>query len=398
MADDSHNHDVLICGGGVAGVAAALASARAGMKTALVEKTILPGGLATAGLVNVYLPLCDGHGTQVTRGIAEEFLHLCMRYGPGTIPAWQESSPEDAGARYRVAFSPASFVLALDEALEQAGVELWLDALACSPVMAGNRVVGVEVETKEGRGTFSAGCVIDATGDADIAWRAGAPCEEELNSLAIWALEANADAQRAHAMDAQMPGNVTRVRFGKHGRDVQEAECWRGTDARSVTRFALAGRALLRERYRALYEAEGDGMREKRFPVTLPTMAQFRTTRRIVGRTTLQDGEQGRVREDSIGLVADWREPGMVWEIPYGALVPTGVEGVLTAGRCISSAADAWEVTRVIPAAALTGQAVGIAAALAVQKQTPTHSISAVDIQRELDNAGIPFHVSQVYA
>jgi flavin-dependent dehydrogenase len=79
-------YDVVVCGGGVAGIAAALQAARRGCKTALVEKTIMPGGLATSGIILLYLPLCDGNGTQVTFGIAEELLRLSIRYGPGSVP------------------------------------------------------------------------------------------------------------------------------------------------------------------------------------------------------------------------------------------------------------------------------------------------------------------------
>ena len=398
VTEPARAFDVLVCGGGVAGVAAALASARAGMKTALLEKTVLPGGLATTGLVNIYLPLCDGCGRQVTAGIAEELLHRSLRYRPGVVPPWRESSPERPGPRYRVTFSPAAFVLALDEALEDAGVDIWFDTLACKPTLSGPRVTGVEVETKEGRLGFSAGCVIDATGDADVAWRAGAPCEEGTNSLAIWALEMKTHAAHPHAPDAEPSDKLARIRLGLRNGGAEDAADWRGTDAAGVTRFVLAGRALLRERYRSRHAAEGDAPRERRYPVALPAMAQFRTTRRIVGRTTLQDGEHGRPRADSVGLVADWREAGRVWEVPYGALIPQKVQGLLAAGRCISSAGDAWEVTRVIPAAALTGQAAGIAAALAVEHGAAPHTVPARDIQERLDEAGIPFRLSQVTA
>jgi len=126
-------------------------SARAGLKTALVEKTVLVGGLATTGLINIYLPLCDGCGRQVIHGIAEELLHLSLKYGPGDVPAgWRGDAPKEEARRYRVIFSPASFVLALDEALAHAGVDLWLDTLVCAAVMEGARVAGVEVENKSG--------------------------------------------------------------------------------------------------------------------------------------------------------------------------------------------------------------------------------------------------------
>jgi len=112
-------YDVVVAGAGVAGVAAALESARSGLRTALVEKTVQTGGLATTGIVNIYLPLCDGQGTQVTFGIAEELLHLSYKYGPGDVPPdWQEIVDGKAKSRYRVTFSPAACVLAFDEVLE----------------------------------------------------------------------------------------------------------------------------------------------------------------------------------------------------------------------------------------------------------------------------------------
>ena len=79
-------YDIAVVGGGIAGVAAALQAARCGMKTVLIEKTVLPGGLATTGLVRVYLPLCDGNGHQVSFGITEELLRASYKYGPGDIP------------------------------------------------------------------------------------------------------------------------------------------------------------------------------------------------------------------------------------------------------------------------------------------------------------------------
>lgn len=83
-------YDIAIIGGGIAGVAAAVQTARMGMKTVLIEKTALVGGLATGGLINVFLPLCDGNGHQVTFGIAEEMLRKSIVYGPGEIPPGME--------------------------------------------------------------------------------------------------------------------------------------------------------------------------------------------------------------------------------------------------------------------------------------------------------------------
>ena len=109
-------YDIAIIGGGIAGVAAAVQTARMGMKTVLIEKTALVGGLATGGLINVFLPLCDGNGHQVTFGIAEEMLRKSIVYGPGEIPpGWRNECNGEERKRFISVFSPASFALALDE-------------------------------------------------------------------------------------------------------------------------------------------------------------------------------------------------------------------------------------------------------------------------------------------
>ncbi|KPJ56407.1 MAG: hypothetical protein AMS16_02485 [Planctomycetes bacterium DG_58] len=391
--------DVVVAGAGVAGVAAALECARSGLQTALVEKTILTGGLATSGLIYLYLPLCDGNGHQVTYGIAEELLHLSIRYGPGEIPNWRDARDADESSRYIVYFSPASFILALDEALMEAGVETWLDTLICLPAMKGERVVGVEVENKSGRGVLSAKCVIDATGDADVAARAGAECATADNWLAMWALVASLATARQAAQQKTGKPLLDMLILGSYSngeRAPAGSGKFDGTDAREVTRFVLEGRKLLREYYQRKLAESGVSERHNQFPLTLPSMAQFRTTRRIVGRTTLTDEEHSRHVDDSIGMVADWRKPGYVWEIPYGTLVPRDVKGLLAAGRCISSEGDAWEVTRVIPAAALTGQAAGAAAALAVENNTTPDRLEAAELQKRLRERGILLHIDEI--
>ena len=392
--------DVVVAGAGVAGVAAALEASRSGLKTALVEKTILTGGLATSGIVNIYLPLCDGKGTQVIFGIAEELVHLCYKYGPGDVPAdWQEVVDGRAKSRYRVSFSPAAFVLALDEVLVEAGVDLWLDTLACAPQMTGDRVTGLEVENKSGRGVLHAKCFIDATGDADLAFRAGAECAESDNWISMWSLEASLPAAQKAAEASNGDPLLRRTTLGgwnnglNHPTDRPKLY---GTDGRQVSEFVLESRKLLLEHYQTAYAQGGEVNRHNLFPLCLPTMAQFRTTRRIVGQATMSDGQHERDVDDSIGLVGDWRQPGPVWEIPYGALVPRKVKGLLTVGRCMSSEGDAWEVTRVIAPAAVTGQVAGIAATLAIQRDTTPEALDVTTIQRELRRKKIPFKRGQV--
>jgi len=401
--DFEESCDVIVAGAGVAGASAALASARAGMRTALVEKTVFTGGLATAGLVNIYLPLCDGNGTQVTFGIAEELLHLSIRYGPGGVPAeWRGGTDAAEEARYRVVFSPASFVLALDEALEAAGVEIMLDTRVARPVTESGAVTGLEVENVSGRGRLSAPVVVDATGDASVAHRAGCGCELGGNWTSMWALQASLERAREAAASGDCTGLTGTLRLGvpeAGGATGCAAETFAG--AADVTRFVLDGRRSLREYYREKHAAGGDTGRRNLYPLTLPAMPQLRTIRRIAGRESLTDGRHATRFRSSIGLVADWRKPGFVWEVPFGTMIPAGgggaaPKGLLVAGRCIGSGGDAWEVTRVIPACALTGEAAGVAAAVAVRGKKSPDEIDPAEVQARMRELGVPVHLDEV--
>jgi hypothetical protein len=115
-----------------------------------------------------------------------------------------------------------------------------------------------------------------------------------------------------------------------------------------------------------------------------------------VGQATLSDGQHGLHAPDSVGLVADWRKVGHVWEIPYGVLLPRKVAGLLAVGRCISSEGDAWQVTRVIPPAALTGQVAGLAAALAARNGTTPDALDVADLQAALRAHQMPRHFAEV--
>lgn len=378
-------YDVLVAGGGVAGVAAAVAAARDGMRTALVEKTIIFGGLATSGLILTYLPLSDSHGNQVTFGLAEEFLHASIRLGPGDIPPdWQ--SPK-TGSRYMVHFSPAAFALALDQVLIDAGVELWLDTLVCDTVVKNGRVLGVEVENKSGRGFIRAKCFIDSTGDADLAYQAGAPCAEQDNWLSIWSMEASLEQARNAVSDGSGKKlNKRRVLGGSDaGKGAPKGmRKFYGTNGKDVSEFVLESRKMLRKFYEKEQTTLGASGRNDIFPMTLPSMAQFRTTRRIVGLKTLTNGEFRKHFDDCVGMVADWRGGRDVWEIPYYTLVPQGVKGLLAAGRCISAEDQAWEVMRVIQAAVHTGEIAGTAASLAIKSDTTPDALDLSTLQKEL--------------
>ncbi len=389
---------VVFAGGGLAGVAGAAAAARRGQKVALLEKTILPGGLATSGLVYIYLPLCDGKGTQVLFGLAEELMNRSLRYGPGEIhPAWRNpDAKEHDSARLRCSFSPASCMLSLDEVLDEAGVDVWFDTLVCDAVMEGNLLVALEVENKSGRGRVEASAFVDATGDADVARRAGAPVHDCLNSLSLWNIEYNEKIGEpgwgylGKNLRMQVYGKIPSDETEDHNNTPKD-RLYRGLSGHTVSEFVRRTRRELREYYQKV-QAEG-ASRDSQFPLKLPVMAQFRKTYSIDGHYTLDNGEFGRRFEDSIGMTADWRRSGEVWEIPYRTLLPQKVENLLVAGRCSAAVNDAWEVTRVIPTAALTGEAAGIAAAMAAAKGVPPSALNVAELQKELKT---PLHLPDV--
>ena len=392
--------DVLVVGGGIAGVAAAVEATRSGASVAMLEKTVFSGGLATTGLVDIYLPLCDGHGTQVMFGLVEELLHVSLKYGPGRIPeSWRNPDKKPERERLRARFSAASFILALDELLVAEGVDIWYDTLACLPVVEKGSVVGVEVENKSGRGLFRAGCVVDASGDADIARRAGAKVHEGSNHLSAWALAVDRARTASEPVDSDAARMDESIRVGGEANgkgNPGNARKFVGMDGKQVTDLVLMGRELLRERMVTRQTERGENGRFEVYPVTLPAMAQFRTTIAVTGLETLEPGGEFRHADDSIGLSCDWRKAGPVWEIPYGALVPETLNGVITAGRCISSIDDAWQVTRVIPPAALTGQAAGAAAAMAARDKRAPRDVPVADLQEHLKNRGVRLHLEDI--
>ena len=123
-------------------------------------------------------------------------------------------------------------------------------------------------------------------------------------------------------------------------------------------------------------------------PVTMPTIPQIRMTRRIVGAQTPDAAQMHQYMGDSIGMVGDWRKRGPVYEIPFGSLYGRRIRNVITAGRCISVTDAMWDITRVIPVCAVTGEAAGCAAAMTDDFQ----GLAVERLQGKLREKGIPLH------
>ncbi|MBQ9803164.1 MAG: FAD-dependent oxidoreductase [Clostridia bacterium] len=386
-------YDVVVVGGGIGGVAAAVAAAREGASVLLVEKLINLGGLATEGLISWYEPICDGAGTQMIAGIGEELIKLAASVGFDSLPEkWGGGTctPNRRGA-YASHFSPTFFSLALDKWVQEAGVELLFDSRATYPKMEGNRCVGVIVENVSGTELYPAKVVIDATGDATVMHRAGVPCLLGENYLAYVTHGFTYESAKTYAED----GNLRVFRKWKNaGSDLwgnghpEGRALFGGVDAREVTEFITVGKA----RTLSYYEETDKNGREI---MTLPTIPQFRKVRHIVGKTTFDGTEDGKNCADSIGTTGDFRFPGKHFAIPYSTLYHEEFPNMLAAGRIISAHGEGWEITRVIPVCALTGEAAGVAAAMAAKEKTPDVTALSVEaLQQKLRDKGVMFNNS----
>lgn len=383
------DYDIIVVGGGMAAVGAALGARRSGLRVLVIEKSVMLGGLATLGFIAYYLPLCDGKGKKVTGGIAEELLHLSIKYGYGNLASeWVDGEGAKADKRYTTIFSPPEFVYALDELMESEGVDLMFDTVFCKPVMAGDTCRAIIVENKSGRCAYSARMFVDATGDADLFYRAGAPCIEEKNYLAYWFYSTNLAKMNEALESGDVRKGISlewRGHFNKDGSYSLGSNDYSGSSAEDVTRFILNGRKLLRT------EIERNRL-EKGSLIALPGMAQFRRTRRIHAEYVLKESDAMKRFDDSIGCIGHWLKPGIVYEIPYRTVVSKRFANIFATGRIISSSGDAWEATRVIPPAVLTGQAAGTAAALAIQQNCRVADVPLGMLQKQMRATGVILH------
>ena len=174
---DGGKYDTVIVGGGVAGIAAALSARRSGASVLLLEREYSLGGLATLGLVTIYLPICDGMGHQVSFSIAEELLRLSMSVGhEAKYPKpWIEggSLEEKAKTRYQVRYNAAAFALLCEEVLLKEGIKILYGSHVCGAVRNGNKIEAVIAEGVDGRTAYFGDAFVDASGDAILAQAAG---------------------------------------------------------------------------------------------------------------------------------------------------------------------------------------------------------------------------------
>lgn len=384
--------DVMVIGGGIAGVAAAVAASRNGASALLLEKTVSLGGLATIGNVIVYLPLCDGKGKQVIGGIGEEMLHLSVRDNQaavppglsverGVIPAcWlsenreaSEFEQERASNRFQVSFNPASYVLALENWVLENKVKLLYDSSFCDVVIEGDSITHVLVMTKQGIKAIRCGCVIDASGDADVCHVAGEPCESPTTNVRCgWFYCSVGGEVRLICQSEAFRPNPSEIPENVMGFGVD--------DVFGSTNQVVESRKMIMQK---LEELRRNNPNEGVYPLWIPTMPTFRMSRRLRRENELNERTAKNNFENSIGMMGDWRIRGPVYNLTYESITSVKTKNLFTAGRCVSVDNDLWDVTRVIPVCAVTGEAAGTAAAMVVKDKLGSHSALPIDALQE---------------
>ena len=360
------DYDVIVVGGGVGGVAAAIASARNGAKTLLLERTYMLGGLGTAGLIAIYLPICDGNGRQVCYGIAEELLRLSVKHGvePGVQARHHHGKPwfengtieEKKKERFAVEYNANVFAILCEQLLIDEGVDILYGTTVTSASVENDKITAVITENKSGRQAFVGKNFIDASGDADLAFQSGAQTAEyqQGNVLASWYFEFINGVYALNMLGfADIPDKYkTPEQLANKGKR------FKGLEGKELSDMMVQSHATLLQDY-----LKKGGVSSSHALAQIASIPQIRMTRRIEGTVVLDD-EPFKPYEDSVGLMTSWRRSGPVYEVPYGSLISKNIKNLSACGRCMSTTDTMWENSRVIPYCAVTGEAVGTAAAM----------------------------------
>jgi len=446
--------DVLVIGGGPAGLCAAIASARMGAKTTLVEKHGYCGGMATAGLVAPFMTCYDSGGnTMLIRGLFEEIVQRLVDMGGAIHPSEIETSTAftsyiTAGHIHVTPFKAEALKLLADRMLKEAGVKVIYHTSFVDAISEGDRVSKVIVAKKQGLCAIEAKIIVDCSGDADCAAAAGVPYTVgnghgriqpatmffRIGNVNSSKIDADIDANRDNfyrkdgvnyrslhwwVSKAREAGDwsLDRVSIGLF-RGVDEDE-WSintsrimsidGTNSESLTLGEMEGREQVEEIF-AFLKKYVPGCENAKLLQSGSTVG-IRETRHIHGLATLtiDDVLECRVPEDSIMIAANSVDvhgrfgpksneyitipEGKFYGIPYGTLVPENCSNLLVAGRCISAESEAAGAIRVMPPCMGMGQAAGVAAALSCRTKADVRELNVTELRRELQKNGVLLNV-----
>lgn len=419
-------YDVIVAGGGASGVIAAVAAARAGARTLLIERQGCLGGMATSGYVAQYVGFFNNE-TQAVWGLPYELTRRIQAAGGSNgfasyIMAEASASPIKI---YNFPFNPEVVKMIADEMVEEAGVETLLHCQVVQVLKDDSRVKGLMVETVNGRFVYEAPVIVDATGDATVAARAGvamqtdkADVEERQPTTMVFRMS-NVDVKRFRAMPREQKRALALEGLAE-GRLYWESMSFcstpGGTDAICLM-SRLRGFDVLDAR--GASEAEREGRRQVRSIVGflnekvpgfedsvlagIGARLGVRETRRIVGQYTLTEDDivSRKAFDDVVTLgcgpldVHDPNGTGVAvsmpdapWDIPMRCLVPEGIEGLLVTGRGISATQEANGGSRHMATAMALGHAAGAMAAIAANGANATSSIPASSVQALLREQG----------
>ena len=368
--------DVLVVGGGSAGIVAAIAARRAGAKVTIVERYGHFGGLWTGGLVLTILGHIALGPKQVCQGIGEEMMRRLDKMDGAIIHRSPGSNPiVDAEA--------VKYLMV--EMIEEARVQVFLHCWGVEAVTQDNSIRGAVFESKSGRQAILAKVVIDATGDGDIFAAAGAQFEHRSHNVGLASRIGNLDridkTKTAATEKPKRLGSVTPVR-GVNWVNLTGPEV-DGLDLATMTRMEMNHRKYIWNKIQKIRNTPGY---DKVYLAETAPQLGVRITRILNGLKTVKvkDLKKSIRHTDVIGVGGASNAEHVEWQIPYGALIPQTVDNVLASGRCISCDLRMADLVRLIPNCFVTGHAAGVAAAVAVRDRCKPRDADITEIQKIL--------------